>query len=61
MSLEQNGVGDSANAVGDQAGASVGKVSGANPDLERALRDLQKYKQRAKELGAEDDLPDTWE
>lgn len=51
MSLDQKSVGDAATEVGDQTGVSVqSKVSGANPDLERALRDLQKYKARAREL-----------
>lgn len=54
MSESTKGVGDSANAVGDQNGAQPNdkKQVTTNPDLERALKDLHKYKAQAKEYEA---------
>lgn len=51
MSEDTKGVGDSANAVGDQNGAQSKETkTTTNPDLERALKDLHKYKSQAKEF-----------
>jgi len=50
MSENANGVGDSAKAVGDQSGEQSKEQKATNPDLERALKDLHKFKAQAKEL-----------
>jgi hypothetical protein len=50
MSENANGVGDSANAVGDQSGEQSKEQKATNPDLERALKDLHKFKSQAREL-----------
>lgn len=50
MSESTKGVGDSANASGAQDGAQSKETkTTSNPDLERALKDLHKYKAQAKE------------
>ena len=52
MSESTKGVGDSASAVGDQTGEQSKETKTINPDLERALKDLHKYKAEARELAS---------
>lgn len=52
MSESTKGVGDSASEVGDQSGESKETKTVSNVDLERALKDLHKYKAKNKEYEA---------